>query len=283
MTTIKHKNREQSRASHRLFWLGTCERRRFWLKIFCERRNANALRKFFVFFSFYSIVCRMTFYGSCVPRFLLTFKRIHFTMNRWNFQNSTQYSFRICFGVKLMLAHNERMAWHSAASSAANTLHLIADGSIAIRFLFHFLFSQIKVVRKSCEAVKESKTILHLFISILLRKPAVTNDHRRRKIILFCTFVLVDEWLTQYELLVSGVDCWRRNDGDDRCNGTPCESESLPQNGYYLICAPLCSHVHRALLGCQTKANKSAKYCRVNIKLKKKFQTAWADTLDGVW
>lgn len=50
------------------------------------------------------------------------------------------------------------------------TLHLTADGSIAILLLFHFLFSQIKVARESCEAVKESKTILHLFISILLRK-----------------------------------------------------------------------------------------------------------------
>lgn len=73
------------------------------------------------------------------------------------------------------------------------------------------------------------------------------------------------------------------NIGDGRCNWTPCECKSLPANSYYLICASLCSHVHSALLGSQTNANKSAKYCRVNIKLKNKFQTTWTDTLDGVW
>lgn len=85
------------------------------------------------------------------------------------FPKLEQYSFRICFGVKLMLTLSERIL-HIGQRLQQRTLHLTADGSIAISLLFHFLFSQIKVARKSCEAVKESKTILHLFISILLRK-----------------------------------------------------------------------------------------------------------------
>lgn len=176
MITIKHKNIEQScTESSLLSWRVKPEP--VLIKNILKAPLRERIEKvFFLFFLYYSIVCWMIFYGSCVLRFLLTFKRIHFT--KIGEISKTPYNIRFgyvlpwswCWHTTLNAQRKNGMSHYIGQRLQQRTLHLTADGSIAILFLFHSLFSQIKVARKSCEAVKESKTILHLFISILLQR-----------------------------------------------------------------------------------------------------------------
>lgn len=157
-------------------------------------------------------------------------------------------------------------------------LHL-ADWRLHCDFIFYFRKSKLRT--KSCETVKvKSKGISHSFCiyfyfcceSSNKRSPTRNNSTsfvRRQK---------RSQWLIRYGLLVNGFDDgWRR---------------AMAHNVYREYCVRTVTiwsdrHCARtfAVSTAKQKRNKGPKYCQVNTKLKKKFQTTWmdSDTLETVW